>query len=70
MAEPHSKPAPISDAVTNQIRVEVLSRYSPENSNPQSSGCTSKVKPSRSNAGRYCRKRMRLLASVSSSGQG
>jgi len=26
--------APISDAVTNSIRVEVLSRYSPENSHP------------------------------------
>ncbi|MBZ5623525.1 MAG: Co2+/Mg2+ efflux protein ApaG [Acidobacteriia bacterium] len=26
--------APVSDAVTNNIRVEVLSRYSPENSRP------------------------------------
>ena len=37
MTEQRSKPSQISDAVTNQIRVEVLSRYSPENSNPQSS---------------------------------
>jgi len=29
-----SEPAPISDAVTQQIRVEVLSRHSPENSRP------------------------------------
>ncbi len=27
--------APISEAVTNDIRVEVLARYSPENSRPQ-----------------------------------
>ncbi len=37
MTEQRSKPSPISDAVTNQIRVEVLSRYSPDNSSPQSS---------------------------------
>ena len=30
-------PGPISDAVTNSIRVEVLSRHSPENSRPQQS---------------------------------
>ena len=35
MTDQRSKPSPISDAVTSQIRVEVLSRYSPENSNPQ-----------------------------------
>jgi ApaG protein len=29
--------APVSEAVTNNIRVEVLSRYSPENSRPQQS---------------------------------
>lgn len=28
-------PAPISEAVTNSIRVEVMSQYSPENSRPQ-----------------------------------
>jgi len=34
---PHlrSELAPMSDAVTNSIRVEVLSRHSPENSRPQ-----------------------------------
>jgi ApaG protein len=37
MTDQRSKPAPLSDAVTNQIRVEVLSRFSPENSTPQSS---------------------------------
>ncbi|MSV35452.1 MAG: Co2+/Mg2+ efflux protein ApaG [Bryobacterales bacterium] len=37
MADQRSKPTPVSDAVTNQIRVEVLSRYSPENSSPQGS---------------------------------
>ena len=35
MANQRSKPAPVSEAVTNQIRVEVLSRHSPENSNAQ-----------------------------------
>ena len=30
-----SQLGPISDAVTNNVRVEVLSRYSPENSHPQ-----------------------------------
>ena len=29
--------APVSEAVTNNVRVEVLSRYSPENSRPQQS---------------------------------
>lgn len=32
MADPLPKPAPMSEAVTNHIRVEVLSRYTPENS--------------------------------------
>lgn len=31
---PH-QPAPISEAVTDSIRVEVMSQYSPENSRPQ-----------------------------------
>jgi ApaG protein len=31
------EPAPMSDAVTHGIRVEVLSQYSPENSRPQQS---------------------------------
>ena len=35
MANQRSKPAPVSEAITNQIRVEVLSRHSPENSNAQ-----------------------------------
>jgi ApaG protein len=34
MPEPRSELAPMSEAVTNHIRVEVLSRYSPENSRP------------------------------------
>ena len=34
MSELRSDPAPISEAVTNHIRVEVLSRYAPENSRP------------------------------------
>jgi ApaG protein len=34
MPDLRSQPAPISEAVTNHIRVEVLSRYSPENSRP------------------------------------
>jgi ApaG protein len=34
MADPRAKSAPMSEAVTNHIRVEVLSRYSPENSPP------------------------------------
>lgn len=34
MPDLHSGHAPMSDAVTNSIRVEVLSRYSPENSRP------------------------------------
>jgi ApaG protein len=34
MSDPRSGFSPISDAVTNRIRVEVLSRYSPENSRP------------------------------------
>lgn len=32
MPEPRQEPAPVSEAITNSIRVEVLSRYSPENS--------------------------------------
>jgi len=32
MADPLPKPAPMSEAVTNHIRVEVLSRYTTENS--------------------------------------
>ncbi|MGA2040935.1 MAG: Co2+/Mg2+ efflux protein ApaG [Bryobacteraceae bacterium] len=35
MSDLASTLAPISDAVTNSIRVEVLSRHSPENSRPQ-----------------------------------
>ena len=34
MPELRSGLAPMSEAVTNQIRVEVLSKYSPENSQP------------------------------------
>src|SRR5258708_5997788 len=34
MPDLRSELAPISEAVTNHIRVEVLSRYSPENSHP------------------------------------
>jgi len=34
MADLRSEHAPISEAVTNHIRVEVLSRYSPEKSRP------------------------------------
>ena len=34
MAEMRSDLAPISEAVTNQVRVEVLARYSPEHSQP------------------------------------
>ena len=34
MAEPRLDPAPISEAVTGNIRVEVLSRHAPENSRP------------------------------------
>jgi ApaG protein len=34
MPELRSDLAPLSDAVTNHIRVEVLSKYSPENSRP------------------------------------
>jgi ApaG protein len=34
MADPRPKSAPMSEVVTNHIRVEVLSRYSPENSPP------------------------------------
>src|SRR2546421_1514306 len=34
MPDLHSQSAPISEAVTNDIRVEVMSRYSPENSKP------------------------------------
>lgn len=35
MTSSHVDPGPVSDAVTKDIRVEVLSRYSPENSRPQ-----------------------------------
>lgn len=35
MPDLHSEYAPMSDAVTNSIRVEVLARHSPENSHPQ-----------------------------------
>jgi len=34
MPEPRPEPTPISDALTSSIRVEVLSRHSPENSRP------------------------------------
>src|SRR5713101_3469141 len=34
MSELRSELAPMSEAVTNNIRVEVLSKYSPENSQP------------------------------------
>ena len=34
MAEIRSDPAPLSEAVTEDIRVEVMSSYSPENSRP------------------------------------
>lgn len=34
MADTRSQLAPLSDAITRNIRVEVLSRYSPENSQP------------------------------------
>jgi ApaG protein len=35
MPDLHAEHAPMSDAVTQSIRVEVLSRHSPENSRPQ-----------------------------------
>src|SRR5579862_3157247 len=35
MPDLKSEPAPVSEAVTSDIRVEVLSRHSPENSKPQ-----------------------------------
>ena len=35
MADQRSRPAPVSEAVTHQVRVEVISRYVQENSNPQ-----------------------------------
>lgn len=35
MTDLYADPAPVSDAVTNGVRVEVLSRHSPENSRPQ-----------------------------------
>jgi ApaG protein len=35
MPDLESELAPMSDAVTNSIRVEVMSRHSPENSRPQ-----------------------------------
>lgn len=34
MTDPRNAAAPLSEAVTNGIRIEVLSRYSPENSRP------------------------------------
>jgi ApaG protein len=34
MPDLRSQPSPMSDAVTNNIRVEVIARYSPENSRP------------------------------------
>ena len=34
MSDPRSEPGPTSEAVTHDIRVEVLSRHSPENSRP------------------------------------
>ena len=34
MADMHSDPAPLSEAVTEDIRVEAMSSYSPENSRP------------------------------------
>lgn len=34
MSNPRPQPAPISEAITRNIRVEVLSRYSPEHSQP------------------------------------
>ncbi|HEY2018614.1 MAG TPA: Co2+/Mg2+ efflux protein ApaG [Bryobacteraceae bacterium] len=34
MPDLRSEPAPLSDAITDGIRVEVLSRHSPENSRP------------------------------------
>src|SRR4051794_34409271 len=34
MSAPQSEPAPMSEAITRQIRVEVMSRHSPENSRP------------------------------------
>jgi ApaG protein len=37
MPDLQSALAPLSEAVTNHIRVEVLSRYSPENSRPRQS---------------------------------
>src|SRR5579862_9008421 len=35
MPDLRSEHAPMSDAVTNSVRVEVLARHSPENSHPQ-----------------------------------
>src|SRR5579864_7264633 len=35
MADLRSEPAPVSEAVTHDIRVEVISKYSPEHSRPQ-----------------------------------
>lgn len=35
MAHPHFEPAPLSDAVTNGVRVEVMARHAPENSRPE-----------------------------------
>jgi ApaG protein len=35
MSSPQDDPAPISDAITHDIRVEVMSQHSPENSRPR-----------------------------------
>jgi ApaG protein len=37
MRDLRPEPAPMSEAVTNGVRVEVMSQYSPENSRPQES---------------------------------
>jgi len=35
MTHPHFEPTPLSDAVTNGVRVEVMARHAPENSRPE-----------------------------------
>ena len=35
MAQPQSDPAPVSEALTHDIRVEVIARHAPENSRPR-----------------------------------
>ena len=37
MTDSRSKPGPVSEAITHHVRVEVLARFSPENSQPQNS---------------------------------